>query len=150
MRLFVVFLVFLLQLPLHAQGVFVKEMPDGFHLSVKHALVQADILVAKSVEDATLIVTGYGRLTPRFASEPQGWDALSSVVNGKFECAAMLEFTTKDGDVVWRKSTGGFWTNPAVKKLDSCANILVWKFWKRMKKKNKDLFVVISKEPAPK
>lgn len=150
MRLLVVVLVFLLQLPLHAQGVFVKEMPDGFHLSVKHALVKADLLVAESIENATLIVTGYGRLTPRFASEPQGWDALSSVTSGRFKCASMLEFTTKDGIVVWRKSTGGFLFDPTVKKLDSCASALVFKFWRGMKKKHKDLFVVISKEPAPK
>ena len=131
-----VFFVFLLVVPLHAQGVFVKEMPDGFHLNVKHALVNKDILVAKSIKDATLIVDGYGRLTR------ERWRF------GKFKCTSVLEFTTKDGDVVWRQSKSSYylWDLNA---LDSCAYSLVWNFVRKMEKKDALLLISITKESKP-
>ncbi len=141
MRLFVVFLVFLLQLPLHAQGVFVKEMPDGFHLSVKHALKQRSVRVVESVENATLIVDGYGRIVSAQYNDPT-----ADLLFGKFECDSMLEFMKLDGKEVYRKKTGGILSTPKVKNVDGCAKWLVGKFYKRMKKKNKSLFDSITKE----
>lgn len=147
MRIQTVFLLFLLAVPLHAQGVFVKEMPDGFHLSVKHALKQRKIRVVDSVENATLVVDGYGRL----ASEIRNRDnnpgtSLGILIFGKFECDSMLEFTKPNGEQVYRKKTGGSLFATTQKSVEGCAKWLVGKFYKRMKKKNKPLLASITKE----
>ncbi len=115
------------------------------HYAVKLALKESSFIVVRSMEDATLIVDGYLFYVLRMGTNPK-----TGEFGVAWGCDMLFEFRKPDGRIIYQIETTGFLPSPKIDNVLDCAKWVVDEFHKELKKKHKDLFVVISKEPTPK